>query len=390
MKRQAHISKYFEKKSKMTREVATSSAQTSDLLSKLSTHNTYNVGRKSLLASSSLDDWTPLEQQFRDIKSDYPDILLMMECGYRYRFFGGDAEIAARELGIVMHFNHHLWTASIPTCRLSVHLHRLVQAGHKVGLVKQMETAALKAISEQKQGPFRRQLIQIYTKSTLVDELSQEQPLETMHSNILMAIRETVLKSGSDDRIRCSVAAIQLSTGVLYADCFDDGILRSELETRLAFLQPVELLVDRRMSFLTQQALKAWQDSRDTVVRLEEIDLILTREDMVQALSEFYQASTNTAMSWNDELIDVLYMLFQYLQPLHMERILTMSPEIQLLTLSTHMRLTGPTLSALEVVEHQTTFKKEGSLLGIIDHCMTLFGKRLLRRWMVSPLTDIK
>lgn len=37
--------------------------------------------------------FTPLELQFLEVKSKYPDVILLVECGYRYRFFGDDAEV---------------------------------------------------------------------------------------------------------------------------------------------------------------------------------------------------------------------------------------------------------------------------------------------------------
>ena len=37
--------------------------------------------------------YTPLELQFIEVKSNYPDVILFVECGYRYRFFGEDAEV---------------------------------------------------------------------------------------------------------------------------------------------------------------------------------------------------------------------------------------------------------------------------------------------------------
>ena len=48
---------------------------------------------------------------------------------------------------------------------------RLVAAGYKVGVVKQMETAALKAASERKSGPFTRELTALYTKTTLIGRI---------------------------------------------------------------------------------------------------------------------------------------------------------------------------------------------------------------------------
>ena len=47
----------------------------------------------------------------------------------------------------------------------------MVAAGYKVGVVKQMETAALKAASDKRSGPFTRELTALYTRTTLIGEL---------------------------------------------------------------------------------------------------------------------------------------------------------------------------------------------------------------------------
>jgi DNA mismatch repair protein MSH3 len=44
---------------------------------------------------------TPMEIQFLDIKRAHMDTLLIVEVGYKFRFFGEDARIAAKELGLV-------------------------------------------------------------------------------------------------------------------------------------------------------------------------------------------------------------------------------------------------------------------------------------------------
>lgn len=68
--------------------------------------------------------YTPLEQQFMSIKASYPDAVLFVECGYRYRFFGEDAELASKVLKISSYPDHNFATASIPTYRLKIHLRR--------------------------------------------------------------------------------------------------------------------------------------------------------------------------------------------------------------------------------------------------------------------------
>ncbi|GAB0183397.1 DNA mismatch repair protein Msh3 [Grus japonensis] len=66
------------------------------------------------------------------MKKQYKDAVLCVECGYKYRFFGEDAEIAAKELNIYCHQDHNFMTASIPSHRLFVHVRRLVAKGYKL------------------------------------------------------------------------------------------------------------------------------------------------------------------------------------------------------------------------------------------------------------------
>ena len=58
-------------------------------------------GRSRAVAKKSPPKLTPMEKQVIDIKSKHMDTLLIIEVGYKFRFFGEDAKIAAKELGIV-------------------------------------------------------------------------------------------------------------------------------------------------------------------------------------------------------------------------------------------------------------------------------------------------
>ena len=70
--------------------------------------------------------YTPLEQQFLAIKAKCPDAVLLVECGYKYRFFGEDAEVATKVLNIGCFPDHNFKTGSIPVHRLNVHIRRYV------------------------------------------------------------------------------------------------------------------------------------------------------------------------------------------------------------------------------------------------------------------------
>ena len=100
---------------------------------------------RDVLTPSKAGALTPLEKQVVELKRQHPDCLLAIEVGYKYMFYAEDAQAASEALSIVAYRKQHLLCAGVPTQRLHIHLRRLVEAGHKVGVVRQTETSALKA-----------------------------------------------------------------------------------------------------------------------------------------------------------------------------------------------------------------------------------------------------
>lgn len=180
----------------------------------------------------------------------------MIEVGYKYRFFGEDAEKAARVLGIYAHMDHNFLTASVPTFRLNVHVRRLVSAGYKVGVVKQTETAAIKAHGGNRLGPFCRGLSALYTKATLeaAEDLGGGEEGCGSRSNYLFCVVEKVvgnMENGVD--VRIGAVAVEISTGdVVYGE-FDDNLMRAGLEAMILNLSPAELLLGRPLSKQTEK-----------------------------------------------------------------------------------------------------------------------------------------
>lgn len=56
--------------------------------------------------------------------------------------------------------------------------------------------------------------------------------------------------------------------------------------------------------------------------------------------------------------------------------------------LTQYLVLDGQTLQNLEVLENQDG-GREGTLVQHVDHCVTAFGSRLMRRWLARPLASI-
>jgi hypothetical protein len=113
--------------------------------------------------------FTPLEKQVVAIRQQYPDSLLMVECGYRMRFFGADAIAAAKVLSIMSRADHNFVVASVPTYRAFVHCQRLLAAGYKVAIVRQTETAAIrKGNKASTSSTFERSVAGVFTEGNIV------------------------------------------------------------------------------------------------------------------------------------------------------------------------------------------------------------------------------
>ncbi|XP_058205866.1 DNA mismatch repair protein MSH3 isoform X2 [Rhododendron vialii] len=322
------------------------------------------------LASSSQKNplsnpkYTPLEQQVVDLKEKYPDVLLMVEVGYRYRFFGGDAENAARVLGIYAHVDHNFLTASVPTFRLNVHVRRLVSAGYKVGVVKQSETAAIKAHGSNRLGPFCRGLSALYTKATLeaAEDVGGGEEGCGSSSNYLVCVVEKGVggengkESGVDD-VRIGVVGVEISTGdVVYGE-FNDNLMRAGLEAFILSLSPAELLLVEPLSKQTEKLLLAYAGPASNV-RVERASRYCFNEGgaLADVMSLYENTSENGLGDQQEE--------------------------------GTEVRERGNSHMAIELLKNNSDGSESGSLLHCMNHTLTIFGSRLLRHWVSHPLCD--
>ncbi|XP_015245692.1 PREDICTED: DNA mismatch repair protein Msh3 [Cyprinodon variegatus] len=361
----------------------------------------------------SRSTYTPLEQQVMELKQQHKDALLAVECGYKYRFFGEDAEIAAKELNIICHLDHNFMTCSIPTHRLFVHVRRLVSHGHKVGVVKQTETSALKASGSNRNALFSRQLSALYTKSTLVGEdvnpvCGVADTEEGGSADVVLDPPDSFLLCISENwdklkkQLSVGVVAVQPTTGDVYFDCFTDGPSRSELESRILKINPVEVLVPSDLSEQTSKLLlsianaSTQTDDRLRVERRDSSEFEFT--SAMNTVVQFYchvpekdSRSLSTVASFESAVICCLGPLIQYLKEFNLERVLRNEGLFRRFSCESEgMNLSAATLRNLEILKNQTDGSVRGSLLWVLDHTRTAFGRRLLRKWVSQPLTDLQ
>lgn len=372
---------------------------------------------------------TPMEQQVVDIKRKHPDTVLVIEVGYKFRFFGADARTASQVLSIMcipgkMRFDEHpseahlekFASASIPVPRLHVHVKRLVAAGHKVGIVRQRETAALKAAGDNRNAPFVRELTNLYTKGTYIDDIDGMDDVAAgagsggaANTGYLLCITEKPGGgTGTDEKAHVGILAVQPSTGDVIYDEFDDGFMRSEIETRLLHIAPCEFLIVGELTKATEKLVSHLSGSTTTVfgdsIRVERVERMKGGEATTAAakhVSTFYadklKSSTSPQAGEANKLLDTvlafpdlvqicLSAMITHLTSYGLEHVFDLTKYFTPFSARSHMLLNGNTLSSLEIYRNQTDYTTKGSLFWTLDRTKTKMGRRLLRKWVGRPL----
>lgn len=285
-------------------------------------------------------------------------------------------------------------------------------AGLKVGVVRQIETAALKKAGDNRNAPFTRKLTNVYTKGTYVDDIDTlDQPAEGAPSTgYLLCITESKAKGwGTDEKVEAGILAVQPSTGDIIYDTFEDGFMRSELETRLLHLAPCEFLIvgeltkatDKLVKYLSGSSTNAFGDR----IRVERVAKGKTmaaesHSHVTQFYADKLKAQENdTEKEREQSLLDkvlklpeavtvCLSAMITHLTEYGLEHVFDLTKYFQSFSTRSHMLLNGNTLTSLEVYQNQTDHTEKGSLFWTLDKTQTRFGQRLLRKWVGRPLLD--
>jgi len=306
-------------------------------------------------------------------------------------------------------------SASIPVHRLPVHAKRLVAAGHKIGVVRQIETAALKKAGDNRNAPFTRKLTNVYTKGTYIDDVDGlDHPTDAPAggapaTGYLLCITEAKAKGwGTDEKVDVGILAVQPATGDIIYDTFEDGFMRSEIETRLLHIAPCEFLIVGDLTKATEKLVQHLSGSTTNVfgdrIRVERVEKKKTMAaEAYSHVAQFYagklKAQESTGNEREHNLLDkvlklpeqvtvCLSAMITHMTEYGLEHVFDLTKYFQSFSARSHMLLNGNTLTSLEIYHNQTDHTEKGSLFWTLDKTQTRFGQRLLRKWVGRPLLD--
>jgi DNA mismatch repair protein MutS len=312
------------------------------------------------------EDITPIRKQYLEIKRDYPNAILFFRLGDFYETFDQDAEIAARELDIVLTSRPvgkgvRVPLAGIPHHAAENYLARLIEHGYHVAICEQVGDQPNKGI-------FPRQVVRVVTPGTLIE--SGLLPSDT--NNYLACVQMQGNQAG--------VAYVDISTGEFAATQLDSDDIQIAVRAELTRLHPAEILYPDNLTLpeMLTGHLTAWQPWRFDLARCQEA---LMTHFGVASLDGFGLRGMALAVQSAGAII-------QYLKETQAGSLKLLS---SLNTYSTHefMTLDASTRRNLELIETIRDGSVPGSLLGELDRCITPMGKRLIRQWVSKPLLDV-
>ncbi|XP_057381287.1 DNA mismatch repair protein Msh3-like isoform X2 [Daphnia carinata] len=341
---------------------------------------------------------TPLEQQIVALKQEHPELLLVVECGYKYQMFGEDAAMAGTILNMVAYKKNNFLSCSFPLHRLYVHVKKLVAHGCKVGIVRQKETAALKAIGDSKHAPFTRKLDMIYTKATFISDDDCEGVVDTLNVNIPLCMVFLAEAYGKIDGTVAQMGILAFFTqdSTVVYDHYQDDCVRSGLESTLTHLQPSEIVLpDRGVSDQTLNLIRqfsAHKLSCGDCIRTE----FTARVDWTCASELLLKVYCNDAemMDKLKELPPVivccLAMAYKHLKEFKLEQLITAIKNVRPYEAFRNdvLQMDGNCVRNLNLVPltNEAGPRLLGSVFHVINRTRTKFGARLLRSWLLRPL----
>lgn len=308
---------------------------------------------------------TPMMQQYMEVKDQCKDCILFFRLGDFYEMFFEDANIASRELELVLTGRDCGLKERAPMCGIPYHaaetyISRLIKKGYKVAICEQVEDPSVA------KGIVKREIIRIVTPGTVVES--------------------TMLEENKNNYIGClniiedffSISACDISTGEFLVTS-SNGSASIALD-ELSKYNPSELLLLNTDFVKNNDEIISIIKNKFNVL----INIIDCNQDTWTMIQEKFQDNVDTLNNYDKSACESLYKYICENQKNSLSHI----SNIKKYDISNFMILDSHSRSNLELTETIRGKNKKGSLLWVLDKTSTSMGGRLLRKWIEEPLLN--
>ena len=302
---------------------------------------------------------SPMMQQYKQIKAENPDCLLMFRLGDFYELFFEDAKTVSQELELVLTGRDCGDGERAPMCGVPYHavesyLTKLIGKGYRVAICEQLEDPATT------KGLVKRGVVRILSPGTV----TEGGLLKEGQNNYLAALTQSDMGFG--------VAFADVSTGEVFATEVVGEDKKAALYAELAAFAPTEAVVEKDVDEEVVALLK------DRIGAL--ISCVEQSEQSNSA--ELGTADAGFVTDLAERASGLLVAYIRYTQKADIGYI----KPVRYYKSEAFMRLDAFTRRNLEISEAMRSGEKKGSLLWVLDKTHTGMGARLLKQWLDRPL----
>lgn len=322
---------------------------------------------------------TPMMRQFFSMKEKHPDALMLFRCGDFYETYCDDAIEASKILGITLTRRNNGAAvgdemAGFPHHALDTFLPKLIRAGKRVAICDQLEDPKKKR--EELKGKRGLSAEDKMVKRGITELVT---PGVALGDNVLNYKENNFLAAVHFGKGACGVSFLDISTGEFLTG---EGTF-DYVEKLIGNFSPKEVLYDR----VRKNDFEQHFGTRLCTFEME--DWVFTDQSARQKLLKHF-GTKNLKGFGVDHLTNGVIAagaIMQYLE-------ITQHTNINHITSLTrieeekYVRLDRFTIRSLELV---APMQEDGtSLLNVVDRSITPMGGRMLHRWLIFPLKDVK
>ncbi|MFH0963252.1 MAG: DNA mismatch repair protein MutS [Planctomycetota bacterium] len=318
---------------------------------------------------------TPMFKQYHEVKARHRDAILLFRMGDFYEMFYEDAILASRILGLALTSRSKEPDAppmaGFPHHSAETHIEKLIRAGHKVAICEQLEDPTVA------KGIVDRGVIRVVTPGTL----TEEKMLSAGKENFLAAVRPRVRGA----RGAAGIAWVELSTGSFEVA----EVSVDEARDELARIAPAECLFAESVGDDDELLRFATDELGGMVTRVP--DWTFESRSATNLLLEHFSVTTLAGFGVDhlEGAVAAAGAILRYLGETQ-KTSLSHIRGLRVHRPADYLLMDRGTIRALELTETMRTGEERGSLIGVLDRTRTPMGKRLLRRWTLSPLVDVE
>ena len=317
---------------------------------------------------------TPLMQQYKKIKDEYKNEILMFRLGDFYEMFFDDAKTASKELGLTLTTRNRekdqvVPLAGVPYHSVASYIAKLVDKGYSVAICDQVEDP------KSATGIVKREVTRVITPGTIIDV----DFLDKNNNNYIACMR-----INSQDNI-AAIAYADITTGEFSVFEIKGKNFFEKALAEINKIQPSEFLLDEKTFNDYEMELK----DRISFSGIKFTKVTNTRKADEYISSYFDIVSVETfSLKSKDTAISAAANLLKYIDEMQKGNDLPFK-KIEYKNIENIMELNISTQNNLNLVPKKNEEAK-GTLLGVLDACVTSVGSRELKKIIKNPYLNIE